>query len=114
MLLQGPPGTGKTRTVLGGDRMKFGYDYWETNSPTANYTTARTVCAAAAHQDMVLTGSDDTQAYLQADPSKIPPRYAKMPEGYESVVDGVEHCVDKGGELRGLANAHLESDGLAA
>ena len=90
-------GKKKARTVLGGHRMVKGRDFKETFSPTIKHATLRTCLAYAAANDMILTGGDVTQAFVQAEfPEDRPRLRATMPDGYENIIDGVEYVVELG------------------
>ena len=90
----------KVRRVLGGHRMRYGQDYYETYSPCPDFTTLRAFVATAKIDGETVKRGDDRQAYLQAPSTAerlgIDPNRIKMVEGYESIIDGIEYCCETG------------------
>ena len=83
----------KARYVAKGFNQKFGIDYDETFSPTANLTSVRVLMQKAAQENMVLHQMDVKTAYLNA-PIDFE-IYMKQPEGYEVTSENGDMLVCK-------------------
>lgn len=83
----------KARFVAKGYSQKYGVDYHETFSPTANMTSVRVLMQKAAQENLVLHQMDVKTAYLHA-PIDCE-LYVEQPEGYEVLSNSKEKLVCK-------------------
>lgn len=83
----------KARYVAKGYSQKYGVDYEETFSPTANMTSVRVLMQKAAQENLILHQMDVKTAYLHA-PIDCD-IYLEQPEGYETKSQKNEKLVYK-------------------